>query len=336
MELSGAIFVIYIQNNQRSIQMKTKRILLTALIMTLSLSLVVAGCKQSENEQTPVPSDTPVSTSESPSAPSNQGITVNKINFTEIYAESLDSTKVQLVNDMSLSRGYTYWTNEDGFYTVFIGLGERATAGYGIKVLSVEDNEGRTNILVEETKPGKDEMVAQVITYPYVLIQMTGITNNFNIEDTEGTSFEMLYGENISRHMAVCIYEGLIDTTSIETTLDGAPAVFRNNDMMVKVDELDEKTLVTIIYTVNNEGQLILESITPAEDNSETLKATGIYQGLIDGNSIEVLVDGVYMALRNTEVETMTEGLDKDQPVSFTYSISPEGQFLLKSIKPAE
>jgi hypothetical protein len=316
--------------------MKTNKILLTALIMTLSLSLIFVGCKQTGIVESPVPSDTPVSTNESPSAPSNQGITVNRINFTEIDAESLDSTRAQLINDMSLTRGYTYWTNEDGTYTVFIGLGERATAGYGIKVLSVEDNEGNTNILVEETKPGKDDMVAQVITYPYVIIQMGGITDNFNIADTEGNSFEVLYGENLSRHMVVCTYEGLIDGTSIEATMDGQPAFFRNDQMASKVDGLNEGTLVTIVYTTNDEGQMILESIVHVESGSESYDATGIYQGLIDGNSIEVLVDGVYMALRNTEVEAMTEGLKKDEAVIIEYTVSSEGQFLLISISPSK
>lgn len=316
--------------------MKTRRILTTAFILTLSISLLFAGCKQNNADNTPIPSSTPGTSTHSPSDNPNPGITVNKISFTEIDAESLDSTHAQLVNDLALIRGYTYWVDDEGTYTVVIGLGERATAGYGIKVLSVEDNEGKTIILVEETKPGKDDMVAQVITYPYTIIQMSGITNNFSISDTEGISFEVLYGENLSRHMIVCTYNGLIDGTSIETTLDGQPVFFRNNQMASKVDGLDEGTLVTIIYTTNDEGQKILESIVPVEEESESIDATGIYQGLIDGNSIEVLVDGVYMALRNTEVEAMTEGLKKDEAVIIAYTVSSEGQFLLISIGPSK
>ena len=312
--------------------MKTKKIFITSIVVIASLSLLLTGCKQGESESTPVPTDTPESSTESPSSTSNQGITVNTINFREIDISTLDDVHVRLINDMSLSRGYTYWVNEDGTYTVFIGLGERSTAGYGITVISVEDNEGNTNILVEETKPGKDDMVAQVITYPYVIIQMGGITDNFNIADTEGNSFDVLYGKNLSRHMVVCTYEGLIDGTSIEATMDGQPAFFRNDQMASKADGLNEGTLVTIVYTTNDEGQMILESIASVEEASKSIDAKGIYQGLIDGNSIEVLVDGVYMALRNTEVETMTEGIEKDDSVKITYTISSEGQFLLLSI----
>lgn len=314
--------------------MKTKKVMIVVLIIAVVFSLLLAGCKTDETQNTPSPSSTPGSPSQSPSSVPHPGITVNYIKFEKIDVDALDEEHIKLINDYSLSRGYTYWVDADGTYTVFIGLGERSTAGYGIKVLSVEDNEGNTNILVEETKPGKDEMVAQVITYPYVIVQMKGITNNFNISDTEGRSFEILYGGIFEKHKVICTYEGLIDGTSIETTLDGQPAFFRNDKMASKVDGLDEGILVTIVYSINNEEQKILESIVPVmEDDSKTIKASGIYQGLIDGNSLEVLVGDTYIALRNTEVETMAEGIEKDDIVNITYTVSDEGQFQLLSIK---
>ncbi|MBN1624593.1 MAG: protease complex subunit PrcB family protein [Clostridia bacterium] len=316
--------------------MKTSKLIITTLIAITSLSLLLAGCGQDDSEITAPPSNIPGASTESTSPAPSNGITVNKIEFEEITEDDLDVEMANLINDMALEGGFYYWVDSEGTYTVFIGLGERPTSGYEIKVLSVEDNEGKTNITVEETKPAEDDMVAQVITYPYTVVQMKGITNNFNITDTKGTEFAAIELENLARHMVVCIYQGLIDNTSIETTLDGEPVVFRNNQMASKVDGIDEGTLVTIIYTTNDEGQMILESIVEVEVDSETIDATGIYQGLIDGNSIEVLVDGVYMALRNTEVETMTEGLKKDDSVEIKYTVSSEDQFLLISIGPSK
>lgn len=314
--------------------MKTRKIIITAMVATAVFSLLLSGCKKEDSENTAPPSQTPM---ESPSASPNPGITVNDIEFLEIEIDSLSEDKISLINDMALTGGYYYWVDSEGLYTVFIGLGERPTAGFGIKVLSVEDNEGKTNISVEETIPAEDAMVAQVITYPYTVVQMKGITNNFNITDTKGTEFAMIEADSLVRHMIVCKYEGLIDNTSIEASLDGGPLFFRNSTMAAMVDGLNEGSLVKIIYTINDEEQKIVESIVSVlEDGSEIFKASGIYQGLIDGNSIEVLVGDVYMAIRNTEVESMTEGLKRFDAVEITYSISDKNQFLLVSIKRAE
>jgi hypothetical protein len=318
--------------------MKKSKFAITVSVLVAALSLILAGCGDGDVENKGPSSAIPTSSpSESPSESPNQGITVNQIEFKEVETDSLDEEQADLINSMALAGGYYYWLDSEGYYTVFIGLGQRPTAGYGIKVLSVEDNEGNTNIIVKETEPGEDEMVAQVITYPYTVVRMTGITDNFNIVDTGGNSFEAIEVENLNRQMAVCTYEGLIDNASIEVKSGEETLVFRNDKMASMVEDIQEGSMARIIYTENDEGQLILESITAIEaDSSGTVKATGIYQGLIDGNSLEVLVDDVYMAFRNTDVETMVEGLKTGDEVEIWYSLSDEGRFLLKSIKAAE
>lgn len=97
---------------------------------------------------------------ETPGTPENPGITVNQIEF-EIVSDvgaNLDQFKPD--------RGYAY--------------GEK------------EDNEGLTNISVLETAPKPDDMVTQVITYPHVIVKVTGITDNFNITNQDGVKFPYL------------------------------------------------------------------------------------------------------------------------------------------------
>lgn len=84
---------------------------------------------------------------------------------------------------------------DDGNHTYIIAMmGEKRTAGYSIKVLSIEDNEeGRLKVTAELKQPSKDEMVAQVITYPVdiVRIQKTNLpiyavdtnSNKVSVED---------------------------------------------------------------------------------------------------------------------------------------------------------
>jgi hypothetical protein len=59
-------------------------------------------------------------------------------------------------------------------------------------VVSVEDNEGKTNVIVKETAPNKGDMVITVITYPYTIVTMKGVTNNFNVVNEDGEYFEYI------------------------------------------------------------------------------------------------------------------------------------------------
>lgn len=60
---------------------------------------------------------------------------------------------------------------------------------------------------------------------------------------------------------------------------------------------------------------------------------TGIYQGQIDGHSIEILVDDQYIELNADDIGQYLDGLEKDDKVEFTASISASDQMMLESIK---
>lgn len=64
---------------------------------------------------------------------------------------------------------------------VFIALGERPTGGYGVEILSVDLYEDDLVVRYSESKPGKEDMVIQVITYPYVIIEVEAVATNTHI-----------------------------------------------------------------------------------------------------------------------------------------------------------
>ena len=46
-------------------------------------------------------------------------------------------------------------------------LGERPSAGFGVEIVSVEDVEGNLAVQFRQSQPAADDLVAQVITYPF-------------------------------------------------------------------------------------------------------------------------------------------------------------------------
>ena len=50
-------------------------------------------------------------------------------------------------------------------------MGEKPTAGYSIEIQKVKIKGNNASIYVSEKVPGKDEMVDDVITYPFVQVK---------------------------------------------------------------------------------------------------------------------------------------------------------------------
>jgi hypothetical protein len=64
-------------------------------------------------------------------------------------------------------------------------LGERPSAGYGIKIESVSCAQGTLKVKVQKTSPEPGALVAQVITSPYVLAVTKRCANMKNVEVVE-------------------------------------------------------------------------------------------------------------------------------------------------------
>ena len=55
---------------------------------------------------------------------------------------------------------------------VAVFAGEKPTAGYSVRVTKVEKNSDACVVHHTVTAPAKDAMVAQMITYPYVVVRL--------------------------------------------------------------------------------------------------------------------------------------------------------------------
>lgn len=88
------------------------------------------------------------------------------------------------------NRGYKVLKHNNEFVVIIL-TGEKPSSGYGIEVQSIKDTGGKIEIIVNETEPKPDEMIATVLTYPGVAIKIGNtITPKFVVSNSKGDRFE--------------------------------------------------------------------------------------------------------------------------------------------------
>lgn len=150
------------------------------VLIVLALFLIT-GCSSEKPTKNPEPvtkSGEAIKNTNTIRPDENMGITINKIYFDKIET----NTKVT-------KRGYFVEPRTDG-YDITICSGEKPSAGYGISVKMIEDNEGKTNIVVEETEPIARQSYALVITHPTTTISIgNNISPDFHVSNSKGDIF---------------------------------------------------------------------------------------------------------------------------------------------------
>lgn len=225
-----------------------------ALLLVLILAAGIAACANTSNN---------VSSSVTSST------TIIKKDFSVIQDESDLPEEVQdAINKLKDKKGYI-WFKDGDEYIIVIFSGEKNTGGYGIAVTDVSEIDGVIRITVEETAPGKDDMVIMVITYPWVAISIESKTEDFRVQDKDGEVFEKLEYDRDSENTPAEItvkaeYVGEIDGSSIAANVDGEEMAFRHEkvqELMDVVDVLKPGDAIMLVYHTNEYGQNIIIKI---------------------------------------------------------------------------
>ncbi|PLS19018.1 hypothetical protein CVD28_01035 [Bacillus sp. M6-12] len=153
----------------------------TILSITL-LAGALVGCTST---------NTPEPTPEMNKPSTNQGITVNKVQYETISQGKAPQTLKNQIEKRKSTRGFLAHRGEDGLY-VYIASGEKTTGGFNVEVVSVEDNEGKTIIYVKENTPEKGMITTQAISYPSVTVKMKGTTENVHVYDVTDEDVKMI------------------------------------------------------------------------------------------------------------------------------------------------
>lgn len=114
----------------------------------------------------PKPSDSKKGLYEILTQQSNGG---GNIKFYEILTEPNEIAMLQ--NDPLLKDKMKHDDIKNSNY-VILNMGEKSTGGYSIEVENVEETDKNIIITIKENSPRSDEMVMQVITYPYTIVKV--------------------------------------------------------------------------------------------------------------------------------------------------------------------
>lgn len=133
---------------------------------------------------------------------------------------------------------------------------------------------------------------------------------------------EILQGEGI--------YTGQIDSHSVEIVVGSQPKVFTLGEG-VSLDHIEDGSRVVFTYRKEETRPLLLSiemTGRPVDGETGDLVGEGIFVGQIDAQSVEILLNRVFM-LGN---DVSTEGIDEGSLVAFTYSESGQ-RAVLDSLK---
>jgi hypothetical protein len=91
-------------------------------------------------------------------------------------------------------RGYYIDTlnQKNAPYYYIICMGEKNTGGYSLKIKEVNKIDDKTEIIVEEIVPGKDEVVTMALTTPTIIVEFPTYQENIIIKNTDDEEFSEL------------------------------------------------------------------------------------------------------------------------------------------------
>ncbi len=77
-------------------------------------------------------------------------------------------------------------------YYYIICMGEKNTGGYSLKIKEVNRVDNKTEIIVEEIEPGKNETVTMAFTTPTIVVEFPEYQENIVIKNTHNEEFTYL------------------------------------------------------------------------------------------------------------------------------------------------
>lgn len=187
-----------------------------------------------------------------------RSIAVNKISFDRVSTEHAPDRIINLINIYKKSKGFVYYTDDKGGYT-YIGIlmGQKNTGGYSLKVTDVQNNDGKTNVFVEEIWPSESDIVIQVITYPYVIIRVKGTISNITVTGSLHVNYDSL--DEHEKVIGVDSAEGII--TRIEKMENKVFITIRdgNNNTKAFYADIDSKAAQSAFNEYNTGDKVIIK-----------------------------------------------------------------------------
>ena len=212
-------------------------------------------------------------------------IIYNKIDFETVSYDNAPKALTNGIDSRKYSEGFLYYLDSSTNYLyAAVMRGQKPTGGYDIKVDTVEDVEGRANIIVKETDPDKGAILPQIVTYPYTIIKTKLPDFGISVKNSSGKVYDYL-GKGESNIEGVSWVIGNLENIYTEKEYiflkikceDGDSEIFyvKNDDEgKNKIKNLKIGSIVSIKYALgtpekcNGECAFPLSEVKPTVDNS--------------------------------------------------------------------
>lgn len=182
---------------------------------------------------------------------------LNKTEFQVVSEVDAPKTLIEKLNKYKEDKGFISEVDESTGYTyIAVMSGAKPTRGFSIGVTDVTYNHGKTNILVKESSPEKNVMVAQVITYPYTIIKVKGITSNISVKNSQGEKFKYFNKENI--------------TNLHWSDLNKQTGVLENKEWTIKFNKAIKNLVLNnnTVYVLDSYGNRVDVNLRVSNDNT--------------------------------------------------------------------
>lgn len=102
----------------------------------------------------------------------SQGTVANKLGFQVVNQDNAPEFLMRKINLYKDKEGFVSYRDLNSEYLyVAVMRGEKTTGGYGVEVKSAEEIKGRIILNIQEVDPDKNNVLTEVITYPYTIIR---------------------------------------------------------------------------------------------------------------------------------------------------------------------
>lgn len=289
-----------------------KRILFILLLS--ALALIITSCTQNQANQKN-----------------------NEVFFEQITANEITDSEI---SDWFTKKHEEYGVHKkddkNGTYTyVIVSSGMRPTGGYSMSIEKTDENSETITFKAYLEKPGENDNVTQAITYPNVLLKVKSEDKDIvviGLEDIDELNYNIEVNDKL---FLKGIYNGRIDSNFIEVSAKDEIMVFLY-PLAKETNVLREGSTVEIKYTVGEDEQKHILSITEHEDQIVELEITGIYTGRQDNNFIEVKSEDEYLVFKyrvEKQNEELGDSFAENTLVNIQYYVDANGQKQILSIE---
>jgi hypothetical protein len=195
---------------------------------------------------------------------------IGKIDYEIIKINSEEFKKLNKGNfkkwyEDNYKTGGMYVLAKDGVRYILVGAGERKTAGYKMSDLVIVGNENEIEVSVKLYGPGKNEVTAQAVTYPHILVSIKDDGRDLKFAGidivTKSKSLDMKHDSGS--------FDGITKDGLIKIKISGKPdeldsKAFRlYNGVKNSIETLGIKKgdQVLFIYYVDGDGNSVITEI---------------------------------------------------------------------------